>query len=545
VPASIRFHCLLAIGLAGGMPLWAARERPGGDDPTVLSVEALLREGNLDGAVALLDSAIRTQPKGEPKALYHAMRGGLRGEQRDLAGAIEDLGLAIRLDPKLVVAWRDRATARTLRGELELAQTDFDMALRLDPEAPQTWAARASLQLQRGAWAAAIADASEALRLEPRATDALHVRGSARAQLGELTPALADFDALLLRYPRHVPALTARAQIYRRLGDLERALEDVNLAVLSDGSSAAAYTARATIRGALGDFHDAIADCSTALLIDRDDVDALTVRALLHVQNSTFAEARDDLETALKTPGADPAETRRHLAWVLAASPDFAVRDAARARELAHEAIERHDDRSPQAFDALAAAAAELGDFAAAIEHAETALAATDLRTPLELTARRERLELYRQQRVFRLPVADSEAPISTAVQRAEADLRRREYARARDTLDETLRHGATAPLRARTLLAWLLATCPDDSIRDGVRATQLAQQALAGGDPRPAALDALAAAQAETFDFPAALAAAARALDATDPDDSATVAQRRERLECYRNAGAWRAPAK
>jgi tetratricopeptide (TPR) repeat protein len=263
------------------------------------------------------------------------------------------------------------------------------------------------------------------------------------------------------------------------------------------------------------------------------------------MQGGRFAQARDDFETALRTSGADSAVVRHHLAWLLAAAPDASVRDPDRAIVLAREAIERFGDRSPQAWDALAAASAERGDFAAAVEHAERALSLTTARAPLELNSRRERLELYRDQRVFRLPLpgAEPSAPAgSDRIVRVEEMLRAGDYGGAFALLDEAIRHQAKPPASALIAMAWLLATCPDDAHRDGARAVSLARRALEqnGGS---SARDALAAALAETGDFPGAVEQAQQAVDLTVAEDSGELARRRARLEHYRNAGVWRLP--
>jgi tetratricopeptide (TPR) repeat protein len=519
----------------------AAKQRPGGDDPIVAQVESAMTEGDFERAVQLLGAAIQKSPKG----LYYAMRGGLRGESRDLSGAIEDLTEAVKLDPKLAVAWRDRGTARVLRGELALARVDFDTAVGLDREEPKAWAARAALHVQMGAADAAIADATEALRLDPQMTNALYDRGSAQVQKGDYRTALADFDALLAAQPLHALALASRAQVHRQLGDLKSALRDADRATQLDANFASAYIERATIHGVLGDFQRAIADCSTALLIDPEHRDGLMIRALLHLQGGRFALARDDFETALRSSRTDPAVARHNLAWLLAASPDATVRDADRAMVLAREAIERYGDKTPHVYDALAAACAEQGDFPSAIEHAEYALSLTTTRTPLELASRRHRVELYRTQRVFRLPLPTAEPASSTPserIVRVEGMLRGGDYAGAIGLLEEAIRHSATPPASALIAMAWLLATCPDDAYRDGTRALGLARRAVARGGGA-SARDALAAASAEMGDFPGAVEAAQQAVDMTSPEDSAEVARRRARLEHYRNAGVWRLP--
>jgi tetratricopeptide (TPR) repeat protein len=73
--------------------------------------------------------------------------------------------------------------------------------------------------------------------------------------------------------------------------------------------------------------------------------------------------------------------------------------------------------------------------------------------------------------------------------------------------------------------LAWLLATCPDAGIRDGARAVTLARAACQQSQWKQAfIIDTLAAAYAETGDFPHAMKYQQQAIDAglKDPDAAA-----------------------
>jgi len=84
--------------------------------------------------------------------------------------------------------------------------------------------------------------------------------------------------------------------------------------------------------------------------------------------------------------------------------------------------------------------------------------------------------------------------------------------------------------------LAWLLATCPDASLRDGPRAVELAQQAnrLTNGS-NPVYLGTLAAAQAEAGLFPEAVNTAQRALELTSSQFNGTLASvLRAQIELY-----------
>jgi hypothetical protein len=84
---------------------------------------------------------------------------------------------------------------------------------------------------------------------------------------------------------------------------------------------------------------------------------------------------------------------------------------------------------------------------------------------------------------------------------------------------------------------AWVLATSPDASLRDGAQAVALAERAarLAGAE-QPAILDTLAAAYAEAGRFSEAVQAATRSLElARKQDNPGMVGAMEARLVLYR----------
>jgi tetratricopeptide (TPR) repeat protein len=92
---------------------------------------------------------------------------------------------------------------------------------------------------------------------------------------------------------------------------------------------------------------------------------------------------------------------------------------------------------------------------------------------------------------------------------------------------------------------AWMLATDPNESFRDGAAAVELAERAT---DPRdgsnPALLDTLAAAYAEAGRFPEAVRAADRAAQlAAEAGNGALAGRIRARLELYRSGKPYRQP--
>jgi tetratricopeptide (TPR) repeat protein len=91
--------------------------------------------------------------------------------------------------------------------------------------------------------------------------------------------------------------------------------------------------------------------------------------------------------------------------------------------------------------------------------------------------------------------------------------------------------------------IAWLLATSPDPSVRNGTKAVELARQAdqLAGGE-NPSNAATLAAAYAEAGRFPEAIASAQRALQlAAGQNDAAMAAAIQAQLKLYQAGSPFR----
>ncbi len=118
----------------------------------------------------------------------------------------------------------------------------------------------------------------------------------------------------------------------------------------------------------------------------------------------------------------------------------------------------------------------------------------------------------------------------------------RQEPRAARDRFAAALHADPDNP-EALNSLAWLLATTPDDAVRDGAEAVRLARRACELTHHRhPAYLDTLAAAEAEAGRFEDAARCARQAADLLPADASATLRDEiRVREERYRHGQPWR----
>ena len=98
----------------------------------------------------------------------------------------------------------------------------------------------------------------------------------------------------------------------------------------------------------------------------------------------------------------------------------------------------------------------------------------------------------------------------------------------------------------AQNNLAWLLATCSHDSVRDGARALTLAEQLVTSYPRDVAYLDSLAAAYAEVGRFKDAVRIAQEAennIPKHIPTDDPKVIEFKKHWDMYRSNRPWREP--
>jgi tetratricopeptide (TPR) repeat protein len=123
------------------------------------------------------------------------------------------------------------------------------------------------------------------------------------------------------------------------------------------------------------------------------------------------------------------------------------------------------------------------------------------------------------------------------------AYFQQKDYARARSDFAEAVRYEPENP-DALNRLAWLMAVCPDNGLREGKRALEIARRACAlTQNQSPYLLDTLAAALAETGDFAEAAKTEGRALDLANRMDKESVDKARRRLTLYAERKPYREP--
>jgi tetratricopeptide (TPR) repeat protein len=414
---------------------------------------------------------------------------------------LADLERALQYDPALADAHLLIARLQTLPGgDRKRALTAINELVKLSSDEPEKQSEalvlRSSLQEspQEG-----LADLNDAVKLAPKNAKTLRTRGAMKLSLKDAAGAVEDFNAALKLEPDDAATYEAKGLTLATEEKWDEAREALDRALELSPGSAEILLQRGRINVMSGKNDAGLADFSEILRADPDNVPALLLRAEAAIPDH-LDEALEDLNRALDLrPGLVPALRQR--ASLLAHAKKFtaAVSDLELARKL-----EPDDQASSLQLAAVFVVEGKSDDALRIYEEIINA-------DPKNWMAHRGRGDLYLTTGKHREAVADLEKALSL-----NAD-------------DSGVLNN----------LAWVLATSPEESLRDGKRAIELAKRACEVTDyKQPHILSTLAAGYAELGDFATAVEWSKKALELGDESQKAELAKE---LESYQSSKPWR----
>lgn len=253
--------------------------------------------------------------------------------------AMKSFDTAISLRKDNPYGYINRGTARSNAGDYKGAKADFLRALGMDRDLSDAYAGLSVVYLAEEDLEKARKFAAEALKRNPRSGLAFNQRGWVNYKLGNKDEAIFDFNQAIRYNPRLAMAYSNRGVCYTDSGDYLQALKDLNRSIRLNPNSAVAYTNRGAA----------------------------------YMASGKYAQAEADLRKAVKM-APRLSDAANALAWFLATCPDDQHRDGEDAKQLAEKACELAQWNEWSYLDTLAAAEAELGNFAKAIEQQGNAL---------------------------------------------------------------------------------------------------------------------------------------------------------------------------
>lgn len=270
-------------------------------------------------------------------------------------------------NPDCWMAHNNLGNALLKSGAIDQATAHYRKVLQLLPEDADAHNNLGNALVQQGAPAEAITHYRKALDLRPNDADAENNLGSALVREGLLDAAISHFEKALALRSNLADRQTA--EIHYNLGN-------------------ALLHQREIDRG--------IAHYQKAIELSPDYAEAHTNLGIAYQLQGRFAGAIAEYERALViAPQSVP--TRNNLAALLATCPDASLRNGAKAIKVAQEAVRLSNGDDPMALRTLAAAFAEVGQFAQAVDVAQKAaqLATQQGNDSLSNALQRE-LESYR-----------------------------------------------------------------------------------------------------------------------------------------------------
>ncbi len=430
-----------------------------------------------DDAQSKLDKALEVKLAAENAAdlnqviglCQDALKGELDQENLKLAKELLASTLTQRAELHLLELFERPVAAARGRKLAQMALADLQETLKLDPSQVQAHFLLGRLYAHQGEVEKATQSLDDVVRLSgddpAMKAKALMIRANLKK---DPAARLADFDEAIKLTPDDANLLRVRGMFRLTQNDFDAAIADLNAALAIEPDDADTYEARGIAQSMAQKYDDALASFNKAIELEPNSPEALTHRARVYAIQGDTAKALADVDQALKLqPGAISALLMRAALLSSAGKYEEALADL----NLLHQAM-------PDSPEVLA----QLAMTYQAAKQPQKAVAAYDRLLRLDSTnaaAYRGRADAYLSLGKQNEAIIDYEQALKT----------------------EPKNSGAL------NNLAWVLATSPENSLRDGKRSIQLAREACEVTEYKQAhILSTLAAGYAEVGDFDTAV---------------------------------------
>ena len=178
---------------------------------------------------------------------------------------------AIKLNPRIAVAYYNRGLTYNELGEGEKAAADFTKVLELEPGHGDAYEARGQSYAMLGRKDLALADYNKALSLNPKDQAAYVNRGLLYKESKDYVKAIEDFSEVIRLNPGLYEPYLDRCVAYLDIKAYDKALKDCDKAVELQPENQMAYVTRGTLNIFMDRVDQAIADREKVVAIMPDN----------------------------------------------------------------------------------------------------------------------------------------------------------------------------------------------------------------------------------------------------------------------------------
>lgn len=345
-----------------------------------------------------------------------------------------------------------------------------------------------------------LGDLNQAVLVDPENFEALQARGLIYLADGEYAKAEADFAKVLESNANSLEALVASSEALTNLDKFDEALKQLDKVLELKPDAPMAYVLRSRVRSMKEDYAGALEDISKALEFQPEDLSSLLTRARLYMIQEDAEKARADVDKVLELqPGLPQAILLRSVLFAADGKFGEAIRDMEQLVAIDPENVEFR---------------MQLARYCAGDERPRRAIEIyTELieEDPSNWQALRGRGDSLLSVGKHAEAIADYEAALK--IQPDDSGILNN--------------------------LAWVLATSPEDSLRDSKRSIELGLKACEVTEyKRPHILSTLAAGYAEAGDWENALKWSTKAVELGEEE---LKDQLQKELDSYKEKKPWR----
>lgn len=289
--------------------LEASKKRPAGASAVVgtassssLSTRAWkdLNEKNYRAALKSAEQWLSREPKA---ASAYYVKGKAYAGLGDKDRAIAALNQAIKLDPKMSIAYGERGWQLYFKGRYKEAEGDFSTLIVLNPAAA-SYTSRAYANSKMNRTRAVIADATKSIELNPRDVQAYELRANALFQTGPYDDCIEDWRKAIALAPKNERLRRGLGLVLAKSTQHEMVAEEMTKAIDSGLKGQELYQLRADAFYKLEKYQQC-ADDLTLLLTKFGPVEKWTswdyykLRGRCYLRNKQYAKAEKDFTEAL------------------------------------------------------------------------------------------------------------------------------------------------------------------------------------------------------------------------------------------------------
>jgi tetratricopeptide (TPR) repeat protein len=450
--------------------------------------------GNVKRSDEALDQAIKTGDDPDLKAkalLFRATIATDSDKKIELDKKMADLDEAVKLSPGNADIVRIRGLLKAEAGKLEEAIPDINKAIELEPKNTANFQYKSLILSQLKKYDEALAALEQARQIDPKSTVTFLEKARIYALQSNAQAALRELDEARKLDPTNVSAILLHATI---VDDPDKKEADLDDAARVSPKSMLVWRTRGLYHAEQKKYDAAIADFDKAIQLDPKDASIHAAKAAVHVEMKKFDEALADLEkaTAIEPDSADLMRLRAEV-----------LTDAQKYDE-ALAILEKLREKDPQ-----------------------------DKTLDLQIAMIYNNQHKNDKAKQIYDSILEKDPDLWQALRgRGDVLLNAGKHAEAIADYDKALKlHPEDSGIENN--LAWVLATSPDEKVRDGKRAVVLATHACEATQYKAAyILSTLAAAYAETGDMQTALKWSTKALELCEAEQKESLTKE---LESYK----------